>query len=126
MLEALATKMLKQDDYFSELKKIGNSKEATGIHNAMNKLFDTVKTNTDQKTHDVIDKAKVLLRLIRSNTQLVKDSKNFNLTEMQDDLTTMQDIVFRIESINSFTKNQLQTMNRLHKQHSKINKIINE
>ena len=45
---------------------------------------------------------------------------------MQDDLTTMQDIVFRIESINSFTKNQLQTMNRLHKQHSKINKIINE
>lgn len=126
MLEALATKMLKQDDYFSELKKIGNNKEAKGIHNAMNRLFDTVKVNTDQKTHDVIDKAKLLLRLIRSNNQLVRDSKNFDINEMQDDLTTIQDILFRIESINSFNKEQLQIMNILHKKHSKINKIINE
>ena len=126
VLERLASELLKQDDYFGELKKIGKAKSGEGMLSALNDLFDGIKHSADPKAKTIIEKAKMLLRQVRSNIAAVGASKNFDIQDMQNDATTLQDVIFRIESINSFTKEQLQTMNRLHKKHIKIKQVIDK
>ena len=127
VLERLASELLKQDDYFGELKKIGNEKAGQTLGNTLDNFFKALPQLTpDPKAATVIEKAKMLLRQVRDNIAAVGSSKNFDIEDMQNDTTVLQDIIFRIESINSFTKEQLQTMNRLHKKHTKIKQVIDK
>lgn len=126
MLQKLGTKLINQANSTDALEKLGKTRDVRSLRDAINQVFEEVNPGQGNTKHlnDIIEKAKALLRLVRSNHNLVKDSKNFDLDDMQDDVTDVQDVIFRIESIHTASIDQLKKLNKLHKKHTRLHKLI--
>ena len=124
----MGTQLINQANNNSALKKIGKTQDVESLRNALNNLFDEVSHSEYNATrlNDILSKGKNLLSLIRSNHYLVKDSTNFDIEAIEQDLGDAQDIIFRIESIKIASAEQLKEMNVLHNKHIKIQKLIKE
>jgi len=127
-LEQLGTSLINQANSSKALEDIGNTKDVTSLRNAINNIFDEAGAGEYNATrlNDVLSKGKNLLSLIRSNHYSVKDSTNFDIEAIEQDLGDAQDIIFRIESIKMVSVDQLKEMNALHSKHVKIQKLVKE
>lgn len=125
-LEQLGTSLLNQASNSKALEEIGTTQDVESLRNSLNNIFDELGAsdhNVLQLTK-VLDKAKGLLSLIKSNIAAAKSSKNFSMELMANDLADVNDIVFRIESIKSVSKDQLTAMNNINTTHVKLQKLI--
>lgn len=122
----MGTSLLNQASNSKALEEIGTAQDVESLRNSLNNIFDELGAsdhNVD-RLNEVLDKAKGLLTLVKSNVVASKHSKNFPTEPMQTDLADVNDIIFRIESIKSISKEQLDMMNMIHATHVKLQKLI--
>jgi hypothetical protein len=108
------------------LEEIGLSSNVESLRDAMNNIFDenSPSEHNAHQINSVLSKGKGLLSLIKNNIKTAQKSTNFQVDPMLADQSEVQDIIFRIESIKSVSKDQLIQMNLIHRTHSKIQKLI--
>ena len=127
-LEALGTKLINQANSNDALKDIGKKKNVESLRNALNSLFEEIGPNeyNQKRLNEIIEKCKKLLTLIKENIKIAKGSRNFDLDKMMEEQTTVQDIIFRIESIKIVTAEQLVVMNGLYHTHTTLQKFFKD
>ncbi len=127
MLQKLGTKLINQANNTDALKKVGEDKDVNSLRDAINQVFDELgpsEYNT-KRLNEIVQKAKQLLDIVKENIVSSKGSKNFDIDDMHEDKATVQDIIFRIESIRVVHTDQLKQMNDLYNKHNKLKKLIN-
>tara|TARA_R110000744_G_scaffold238958_2_gene356370 strand:+ start:286 stop:729 length:444 start_codon:yes stop_codon:yes gene_type:complete len=125
-LEQLGTKLINQANNNKALEDLGKSSNVESLRDAMNNIFDEISPSEHNahQINGVLSKGKELLALIRSNHYSVKDSTNFDIEAIEQDLSDTQDIIFRIDSLKMVNVDQLKQLNLIHRTHSNLQKLI--
>ena len=134
-LSQLADRQLDRLEQLDELSKLAenNSEQGMKIQATVGNLIDNVSAEYLNKSlnesAEALDrfraKLKVLKDLINHNILLSKDLNNFDTEEYIKDKTSVNDMIFKLESTNTFYDKDKRHMNKIYKNHKKINALLN-
>jgi len=134
-LKYLADKQLERLEQLDELSKLAeeNSEQGMRIQDTVGGLIDNVSADYLQKSLNKTAvsfdkfraKLKVLKDLISNNISLSKDLNNFDTDEYIKDKASVNDMIFKLESTNIIYNEDKRDMNRIYKNHKKINALLN-
>jgi len=134
-LRYLADKTIERLEHLDELSKLAeeNSEQGMRIQDTVAGLIDNVSaeylhkslnTSTDS-FNKFRAKLKVLKDLISDNISLSTNLNNFDTEEYIKDKSSVNDMIFKLESTNAFYIEDKRDMNGIYKAHKKINALIN-